>query len=100
MMFFRRKQEAAAPSPPEKSPDEVLMERLAEWRPIGSEFEYLGRKMRVTSHGYFSLTGSCGIYMVRIPICQLKANYVDDNGVIRTHKFNREEVQRLMEGQP
>lgn len=74
----------------------TLIHQLEEWRAIGQEFEYLGRRMIVCGH--YSIDGGypMGLYMSP----RLRADYADDHGVIHTIAFSAAESAALMGAQP
>lgn len=93
MWPFKRKPEK--PTEPVKSQAEIDSEALRKWRDVGESFHYLGREMVVTGHGGFDIAGGWPMPSISWR-CFLSANYVDGNGVIRSHQFGRKEAMSLM----
>jgi hypothetical protein len=69
-----------------------FIKQLRDWRGVGDEFTYLGRRMVVTGH--FSISGGYPVTYIRPGFI---ANYVDDTGVIRQIHFGAEESRALMD---
>lgn len=74
----------------------VMIARLAQWRAIGDEFEYLGRRMVVSAHWRISGGYPFGLFMEPC----LQADYADNNGVIHNVSFGVAESEALMNKQP
>lgn len=72
-----------------KSPQQEITE-LKEWRDVGDTFMYLGQELSVVSH--CRLVQGLSIHLIPV----LEAEYIDRNGVIRTHEFSLEQAQMLI----
>lgn len=77
----------------EKTPAVDHIGALQNWRPIGSSFTYLGRRMVVCGHYRIEYGG--GMTPMRVVPC-LQADYADDHGVIRHIEFSHAEAVALM----
>ena len=75
----------------------AMIEKMQEWRSVGEEFEYLGRRMIVAGHWRIGVHGFPGGLCVEP--C-LRADYADNNGVIHSVSFSNAEIEALMRAQP
>ena len=75
---------------------ELIVQQLEAWRPIGGQFEYLGRRMIVAGHSRLVFSPMHSAY--RRP--QLRADYADDHGVIHSIAFSAAESVAIMAAQP
>jgi hypothetical protein len=91
MWPFTTNKQIAPEAPPLWKQNEAMAERFRAWRPIGSEFEYLGRKMVVTGHTRIEAAG----FAIFVIPC-LKADYADDLGKIHSLEFSGAEVIAMM----
>lgn len=92
MWPFRKKD--AKPAAPDHGL--VLAQQLEAWRPIGQEFQYLGRRMIVSGH--YSIGGGYPMGFYIKP--GIRADYADDMGVIHAISFSAAESAALMHAQP
>lgn len=79
-----------------QSESDALREKIVEWRPIGSSFVYLGREVIVTGNGCPSIPPGPYWYGKKAEI-ELKCDYVDDAGVIRSVTLDQDAVVALYE---
>lgn len=90
--FFRSKPKVELPKKKEPARPEWLArwDKIHEAYPVGRRLEYLGRVMVVTKHCHY-FTGIYGPWSCCIPTewPGLVAEYVDDHGQIRAHKFDQ-----------
>ena len=91
MWPFTTKKQIAPEAPPLWKRNDELAASFRAWRPIGSEFEYLGRKMIATGHTRIEAAG----FAIFVIPC-LKADYADDLGKIHSLEFNASEVLAMM----
>jgi hypothetical protein len=94
MWPFKKKKEA---KPVEPNFRLAMIKKMQEWRSVGEEFEYLGRRMIVAGHWRIGVHGFPGVLCVEP--C-LSADYADNNGVIHSVSFSNAEIEALMRAQP
>ena len=97
-MFWNKKKEIKKPIV-DKIKEEIQKdeELVFECFPLFSDFEYMGVKLKVVKHQYFS-RGLCMYMGPYTPdtLTQISCDYVDLNGVIRYISFRLDEMKNLI----
>ena len=89
--FSLRPKTPSEEPPVYEPPEHEGIARFREFRDIGETFNYLGRECVVTSHKTMFAYGFGGGYTP-----ELKADYCDENGVVRTLVFRITELPTLI----
>lgn len=109
MWPFKKKQEKtyaeieaefqANKTPEQLDQDRALayIHRLAYWRDIGDEFEYLGRRMVVVKHHRVDTSSGVRSPFVVTRVPELHARYADDHGVFHDLVLSAHEALALIE---
>lgn len=75
---------------PRRTPQQNQVDELKEWKAVGDTVVYLGKELSVVGHQRWVH----GIAIHLIPV--LEVEYIDRNGIIRTHELSFEQAQAIM----